>query len=226
MNPKLSAVSRPNCAVSGRRLKKRCQGKLGEVVTRVLQTKEGLPMPKDIIKTANNKEYNEDLPFMVAWRAINDNVPRQRKADVMNFQLIIPYLVEMRKCNPLSLIGYTWGSGCNIVELHFFPSIANDVLKTVRPVISLDAAHLRSEYKGMLHIASVLSGGDNIYPIGFSWLLIGTRTGRRWQRCLDCWKKRSQSNANKAFKLSSMEKKCERTSPETICFQFGSGQGP
>ncbi len=104
MNPKLSAVSRPNCAVSGRRLKKRCQGKLGEVVTRVLQTKEGLPMPKDIIKTANNKEYNEDLPFMVAWRAINDNVPRQRKADVMNFQLIIPYLVEMRKCNPLSLM--------------------------------------------------------------------------------------------------------------------------
>ena len=64
-------------------------------------------MPKDIIKTANNKEYNEDLPFMVAWRAINDNVPRQSKADVMNFQLIIPYLVEMRKCNPLSLIGYT-----------------------------------------------------------------------------------------------------------------------
>jgi hypothetical protein len=153
--------------VDGRRLKKRCQGKLGEAVTRVLQTKEGLPMSKDIIKTASNKEYNKDLQYMVAWHAINDNVPCQRKANVMNFQLIIPYLDEMRNCNPLSLIGCTRGSGCDIIDLHFFPSIANDVLKTVRPVISLDAVHLRSEYKGMLYIASILLGGDDIYPIGF-----------------------------------------------------------
>ena len=85
----------------------------------------------------------------------------------MNFQLIIPYLEETCKSNPLSVIGYTRGSACNIVDLNFFPAIANDVLKLVRPVISLDAAHLRSEYKGMLYIALVLSGGDDIYPIGF-----------------------------------------------------------
>ncbi|KAI2509096.1 MULE transposase domain [Fragilaria crotonensis] len=163
MNPKHSKVLRPNCAVDGRQLKKRRQGKLQEVVTRVLQTKEGLPVPKDVMKTASNKEYNEDLPYMVAWRAINESALGKRKAGVMNFQLIIPYLDELKKCNPLSLIGYTRGTpDCDIVDLHFFPSIANDVLKTVRPVISLDAAHLRSEYKGMLYIASVLSGGNDI----------------------------------------------------------------
>jgi hypothetical protein len=123
MNANLSAVARPNKALDGRQLKKRRrQGKLREIVTRVLQTKEGLPVPKDIMKkTASNKEYNEDLPFMVAWRAINGNELCQAKADVMNFQLIIPYLDEMRKCNPLSLVGgYTRGTeDCDIIDLHF-----------------------------------------------------------------------------------------------------------
>jgi hypothetical protein len=44
--------------MDGRQLKKCWQGKLGKVVARVLQTKEGLPVPKDMIKTASNKEYN------------------------------------------------------------------------------------------------------------------------------------------------------------------------
>ena len=42
----------------------------------------------------------------------------------------------------------------------------NDALKFVRPVVSLDAAHLRSEYKGTLYIASVLSGNNDVFPIG------------------------------------------------------------
>ena len=67
MNPKHSEVLRPNCAVDGRQLKKRRQGQLQEVVTRVLQTKEGFPVPKDAMKTASNKEYN--LLYMVPWRA-------------------------------------------------------------------------------------------------------------------------------------------------------------
>jgi hypothetical protein len=68
MNANHSAVARSNKALDGRQLKKRRhEGKLGEIlVTRVLQTKEGRPVPKDIMKTASNKEYNEDLPYMVA----------------------------------------------------------------------------------------------------------------------------------------------------------------
>ena len=124
MNPKHSKELCPNCAVDGRQLKKRRQGKLQEVVTRVLQTKEGFPLPMDVIKTASNKEYNEDLLNMVAWRAIKDSVLGKRKAGLMNFQLIIPYLDEMRRYNPLSLIGYTRGSDCDIIDLHFFPSNA------------------------------------------------------------------------------------------------------
>jgi hypothetical protein len=190
MNANHRAVARPNKALDGRRLKKRRhQGKLREIVTRVLQTKEGLLVPRDIMKTASNKEYSEDLPYMVAWHAINGNELCQAKAaDVMNFQLIIPYLDKMWKCNPLSLVGYTRGTeDCNIIDLHFFPSIANDVLKTVRPVISLDTAHLRSKYKGTLYVASVLSGGNNIYPIGFM-IASGNKDRKTWTKMLELLK--------------------------------------
>ena len=83
----------------------------------------------------------------------------------MNFKLlIIPYLDKTKKCNPSTLVGDTKGTNCNIIDLHFFAAIANNVLVMVRLVISLDAAHLRSEYKGiMLDIVSVLSDGNDIY---------------------------------------------------------------
>jgi hypothetical protein len=111
-------VPQPNRAVDGRKLKKRRQGEiLEEIVTRVQQTKEGLPVAADVMKTGSNTEYNEDIPYMVAWRAINGDVIRRKKSAVMSFQLIIPYLEELRRCNPSSLIGYSRDKDCNM-----FPS--------------------------------------------------------------------------------------------------------
>jgi hypothetical protein len=37
-----------------------------------------------------------------------------------------------------------------------------------RPVMSLDACHLKSQWKGTLCAASVLTGMDNIYPVAFA----------------------------------------------------------
>ena len=122
---------------------------------------------------------------MVAYCALNDKLVEDKKQSVLkNFQLIIPYLEEMRKFNPLSVIGYTKDDAFdNIIDLHFFPAISNEILHFVRPVISLDAAHLRSKYKGILYIASVLSGGDDIYPIGLM-ISSGNEDRKTWTKML------------------------------------------
>ena len=182
LKPKHGSVQRPSRAADGRQLKKRRQGRLDDVVVRVLRTKEGAPTPGDVVKTAGTKN-NMSVPYQVAYRALNEDNLQQKKASVKNFQLIVPYLEEMKKLNPMSVIGYTRGDGFDIVDLHFFPSFANDVLNYVRPVISLDAAHLRSEYKGMLYIASVLSGNDDIYPIGFM-IATGNEDRMSWTKML------------------------------------------
>jgi hypothetical protein len=43
----------------------------------------------------------------------------------------------------------------------------NRVLKHVRPIISLDAAHMKLGGSGTLFIASTLSAAKEVYPIGF-----------------------------------------------------------
>ena len=60
-----STVSRPNCAVDGRKLKKRRQGRLDAVVVCVLQTKERDPTPGEIMKTAGGKSTS--LMFHTWW---------------------------------------------------------------------------------------------------------------------------------------------------------------
>ncbi len=54
-------------------------------------------------------------------------------------------------------------------------------------MISLDAAHLRSKYKGMLYVASVLSGGDDIYPIGFM-IVSGNKDQKMWTKMVELLK--------------------------------------
>jgi hypothetical protein len=97
--------------------------------------------------------------------------------------VIVPYLNAMLKRNPDSVIGYTRRVAFEMVDLYFLPCFVKDVLKYVRPVISLDAAHLRSEDKGMLYIASVLSGNNDIYPIGFM-IAAGNEDKETWIKML------------------------------------------
>ena len=169
--------------------------------------KRGIVSANGCHKTASNKEYNDDLSIMVAWCAINDSVLGRRKAGPMNLQLIIPYMVDkMQGRNPLSLIEYTRGSDCDIVDLHFFPSTANDVLKTVRPVISPDAAHLWSDCKGMLlYMASVLLGGKDIHPAIFM-IASGNKDRKMWTKMLRLLKKACPIICEQGFRAVNQER--------------------
>ncbi|KAI2496713.1 MULE transposase domain [Fragilaria crotonensis] len=64
----------------------------------------------------------------------------------------------------------------------------NRALKFVRPVLSLDAAHLKSVFKGTLYVASVLTGSNDIFPIGFM-ISAGNEDGASWRKMLRYLKK-------------------------------------
>jgi Ulp1 protease family, C-terminal catalytic domain/SWIM zinc finger/Transposase, Mutator family len=182
MKPNHSDVRRAPLAADGRKWKKRRHHDLDNIVVQVLRTKDGAPTPADVMKTAANHS-NLIVPYMTAYRALSRDTLSSKKAAIKNFQLIGPYLEEMKKCNPGSVIGYTRGESLDIVDLHLFPGFMNKVLKFVRPVISLDAAHLRSPYKGMLYIASVLSGASDVYPIGIM-IAAGNEDRQTWTKML------------------------------------------
>ena len=101
-----------------------------------------------------------------------------------NFELIIPYIIEaLRNANAGLVTGYSRDDDKCMSSIHVFPGFMNESLSYVRPVVSLDAAHLKGVHKGTLYVASVLSGANNVYPIGFL-ILKGYEDGNMWTRML------------------------------------------
>ncbi len=85
----------------------------------------------------------------------------------LGFQLLIPYLEKFKEANAGSFVSYVRNEDLTMKSMCLFPSFMNDSLKFVRPIISLDATHLKSKYKGTLFAATVLSATNELYPLGF-----------------------------------------------------------
>jgi hypothetical protein len=85
----------------------------------------------------------------------------------LGFQLLIPYLEKFKEANAGLVVSYVQNEDLTMKSLCLFPSFMNDSLKFVRPIISLDASHLKSKYKGTLLAATVLSATNELYPLGF-----------------------------------------------------------
>ena len=182
-----SALPGPSAASGGRQFKKRLKGHHGDVVHQVLDTKLGSPVPGDIMKTAGTKN-NEVLTYSQSHRILGGHNSQATENFVKNFQLIGPYLTVMADLNPSSVMGYSTKTSTNeIVDFHFFPGFINDVLKHVLPVISVDAAHLKSIYRGTMFIATVKSGNNDIYPIGLLFSS-GNEDKRTWTKFLNLLK--------------------------------------
>ena len=186
MTTQHSNVRRNPKAKDGREWKKRCHSKLNDVLVQVLKTKDGRPTPADMIKTAANQS-GIIVPYMAAYCAIRNDMGLSQRLTLRSFQQIVPYVDEMRKSNPNSVIGYTKSEDEDLIDVHFFPPFMNDALQFVRPVVSLDAAHLRSEWLGILYIASVLTGNNDVFPIRFM-ISSGNENRATWTQMLNLLK--------------------------------------
>ena len=177
-----SDLRRPPRAADGRNWKKRRHAKLDDIIGQVVRTKQGAPTPADVVKTAATHS-GMIIPYMAAYRALYHEKKEQTKESLKDYELIVPYLDALKKCNPGSVIGYTRDDEMRMIDMYFFPNFMNNVLKFVRPVVSLDAAHLKSSHKGTLFVASVLSGNNDVYPIGFL-ISSGNEDGDTWNKML------------------------------------------
>ena len=189
MKNKHTDVGRPAKAKDGRKWKKRCPAKLNDIVVKVLKTRNGDPTPRDVIKTAAN-ECGIILPYITAFCVITKDAGVGQRLTAKSFEQMTPFLEAMKKCNPVSVIGCTNSPTNELVDFYFFPGFMNDTLQFVRPVVLLDAAHLRSEYKGTLYFASVLSGNNDVFPIGVL-ISSGNEDSATWTKMLTLLKKAS-----------------------------------
>jgi hypothetical protein len=154
----------------------------------VVCTKDGIPTPVDVIITAATTS-GMIVKYMTAYRAITGeaHVPQTRKS-IKNYEMMIPYLEALKKSSPGSVIGYRRDNDMKLLELYVFSGFMNRLLNYVRPVVSLDAAHLRNAHKGTLYIAPVLDGNNDAFPIGFM-ISSGNEDRVNWRKMLTALKK-------------------------------------
>jgi hypothetical protein len=74
-----------------------------------------------------------------------------------SYRLTIPYLKQLKLNNPRSEVHYVI-IGHKIKSLFVCPSFMDLSLRFVRPVMSLDATHLKCHHKGTLYLATVKTG--------------------------------------------------------------------
>ncbi|KAG7358033.1 MULE transposase domain containing protein [Nitzschia inconspicua] len=124
----------------------------------VIELKDGTPLSKDVMKAAANVQgvrasYNQ------AYCSIGRAVLRNEDSTVRTESDADQRLRHLGIC----------------------PGIMKRSLRHVRPVLSLDGAHLMSKWKGTLYIASVQTACNNIYRVSFAIMKDGEDAeGWRW----------------------------------------------
>jgi hypothetical protein len=169
--------------VNKRRPKRRLKGRLDGSVDKVLAVKEAKPVAKDVVKTAANFD-SITINYGQGYRALGYACALKNEHNHLSFQLIPPYLNKFVALNPGSVARFQCDEKKHIERIFLCPGLMQQSLRYVRPVISLDAAHLRSKWEGVLYVASVKSGCDDIYPVAFA-LMKGNENHSGWQWFLE-----------------------------------------
>ncbi|KAG7353752.1 MULE transposase domain containing protein [Nitzschia inconspicua] len=169
----------------GRAPKKRVRNKLEESVDHVIEVKDSTPVSKDVMKAAANIQ-SVRASYNQAYRAIGRavaNGPREKQH--------MSYLKHFQLRNEDSTVKAESDADQRLRRLGICPGIMRRSLQHVRPVLSLDGAHLLSKWKGTLYIASVQTACSNIYPVSFAILKDGEDAeGWKWHpdnRCRFCY---------------------------------------
>jgi hypothetical protein len=152
---------------NGRAYKKRLKGRIEESVDHAQSTKHSKTGAKDVMITAGNHHALE-ATYKQAYRGMDSALRRKIEDDVSSFGLIGPYLERFKETNEGSTVKYEVDGNGHINRLFVCPSIMNNALRYARPVMSLDATHLKSKWKGIMYVASVKTPCDELFPVAFA----------------------------------------------------------
>jgi hypothetical protein len=150
-------------AVSYRRTK----NQLKPSVDRVALVKEGPPKPKDVKKAAANFDHIT-ATYHQCYRALALTNSEMKVKNDRSYKMIMPYLKEFGERNPGSTALAEKDDGNNLQRFFVCPGLMQESLRFVRPVMSLDAAHMKSCLGGTLYIATVKTACDEIFPVAFA----------------------------------------------------------
>lgn len=83
------------------------------------------------------------------------------------FQILPKYLYMLERLNPGSVVDLKTSDDCSFEYCYFSLDACIRAFRACRPVIVIDATHLKGEYKGVLFVASTKDANEQIVPLAF-----------------------------------------------------------
>ena len=112
----------------------------------------------------------EDLNYNTAYQKVQEVNQVIMMVAAKSFELLIPFLEEWKDVNPGSTIDWKVNWENSVAHIFVCLHYTECVLQHLCLVISVDAAHLKSGYKGTIYIYSGLTGNEEAYISDFvSW---------------------------------------------------------
>ena len=106
---------------------------------------------------------------------VSDDISRETHSH----KLIVPCLLKLQEVNTSSHANFEVDNNNHIKHFFFCPGWINQIAKAVRPVVSLECAHLRKIHKGGLYTFVVLNANNEIFTLAFG-VAAGSKNKGNW----------------------------------------------
>ncbi|KAJ9566475.1 hypothetical protein OSB04_002441 [Centaurea solstitialis] len=121
--------------------------------------------PKDMAEDFR-EQYGVTIPYATAWRARWKAITLIRGSHAESFTRLPMYLYNLERANPGTITSIRTDSSGRFAECFVAVGVAiHTFLQNLRPVLIIDAAHLKGEYLGTMFLVVAMDGNNNIVPV-------------------------------------------------------------
>jgi hypothetical protein len=121
--------------------------------------------PKDIMNVLIH-EYGVSSSYSTVWRALSSSKKTKMLEDDESFKFLRSYMERLELHNPGTFTSVDYEQDHKTFKRLFIcPRATQLAFKTCRPMVIIDACHLRSKYGGIIMSACAQDGEGRIVPL-------------------------------------------------------------
>ncbi|XP_020424539.1 uncharacterized protein LOC109950380 [Prunus persica] len=123
--------------------------------------------PSDIMRDVKHN-FGCTIHYSKAWKARELALLSIRGSAEEAYYILPAYCYELERMNPGTKTHIRTDENNHFVYLFMaVGAYIRGFCSSMRPVIAVDATHLKSKYKGVMFVANAFDGNRNIYPLAF-----------------------------------------------------------
>ncbi|KAJ9548659.1 hypothetical protein OSB04_021202 [Centaurea solstitialis] len=123
--------------------------------------------PKDMVQDVQEM-YGFEISYATAWRARWKALELIRGSHAESFTRLPTYLYNLKRVNPGTRTAIRTDSSGRFAECFVALGVSiQTFLENLRPILIIDAAHLKGAYLGTMFLVVAMDGNNNIVPVAF-----------------------------------------------------------